>query len=297
MANLKLYMRLLTLLCLVLCLQTAHTQELDVQGHRGARGLLPENTIPAFIRAIDEGVKTLELDVVITKDKQVLVSHEPYMSATICSKPNGSRISAEESKTLNIYQMTFEQIKSYDCGSMGNPRFPKQEKMVVSKPLLSDLISHVEAYLNEKGVPKVAYNIELKSSPKGDDIFHPGVEEFSAIVNDLLTLSLPVERFNIQSFDFRVLKHWHKAYPNVRLAALVENGKGVEANLRDLGFTPSIYSPYHILLNREMVELCHEKKMKVIPWTVNERSAMERLVKMGVDGIITDFPDRAKDLH
>lgn len=290
-------MRLLTLLCLILSFQTAYTQDLDVQGHRGARGLLPENTIPAFIRAIDEGVKTLELDVVITKDKKVLVSHEPYMSASICSKPDGSSISAEESKALNIYEMTFEQIKSYDCGSKGNARFPKQKKMVVSKPLLSDLISEVEAYLQIKGLPKVAYNIELKSSAEGDDIFHPGIEEFSAIVNDLLMSSLPIERFNVQSFDFRMLKHWHKAYPKVRLAALVENGKGVEANLRELGFTPSIYSPYHILLNNEMVELCHKKKMKVIPWTVNERSAMERLVKMGVDGIITDFPDRAKDLR
>lgn len=290
-------MRLLTLLYLILCCQIGYAQELDVQGHRGARGLLPENTIPAFIRAIDEGVNTLELDVVITKDKKVLVSHEPYMSSSICFKPDGSSISAQESKNLNIYEMTFEQVKGYDCGSKGNPRFLKQEKMVVHKPLLSDLIAEVEAYLKKKGLPKVAYNIELKSSPKGDDIFHPGIEEFSALVNDLLTSSLSIDRYNVQSFDFRMLKHWHKTYPKTRLAALVENGRGVEANLRDLGFTPSIYSPYHILLNNEMVELCHENKMKVIPWTVNERSAMERLVKMGVDGIITDFPDRAKDLH
>lgn len=290
-------MRLILILSLIFCFQQAQAQHFDIQGHRGARGLLPENTIPAFIRAIDEGVNTLELDVVITKDKKVLVSHEPYMSSSICSKPDGSSISAQESKNLNIYEMTFEQVKSYDCGSKGNPRFLKQEKMVVHKPLLSDLIAEVEAYLKKKGLPKVAYNIELKSSAKGDNIFHPGIEEFSAIVNDLLMSSLPIERYNVQSFDFRMLKHWHKTYPKIRLAALVENGKGVEANLRDLGFTPSIYSPYHILLNNEMVELCHEKKMKVIPWTVNERSAMERLVKMGVDGIITDFPDRAKDLH
>jgi len=193
--------------------------------------------------------------------------------------------------------MTYEQIKSYDCGLKGNPRFPKQEKMAVSKPLLIDLISQVEAYLKKNGLPKVAYNIELKSSPKGDNVYHPIVEEFSTIVYDLLAASLPMDRYNIQSFDFRVLKYWHTAYPKVRLAALIENGKGVEANLRDLGFTPNIYSPYHILLNKEMISLCQQKNMKVIPWTVNERSAMERLVEMGVDGIITDFPDRAKDLR
>lgn len=291
------HMRLVTVLTFLSLSQFAYAQSLDIQGHRGARGLLPENTIPAFMRAIDEGVQTLELDVVITKDKKVLVSHEPYMSSSICSKPDGSSITSEESNALNIYQMTYEQIKSYDCGSKGNPRFPKQEKRAVSKPLLVDLISQVEAYLNKNGLPKVAYNIELKSSPKGDNVYHPSVEEFSTIVYDLLAASLPMDRFNIQSFDFRILKYWHTAYPKVRLAALIENGKGVEANLRDLGFTPNIYSPYHILLDKEMVYLCHEKKMKVIPWTVNERSAMERLVGMGVDGIITDFPDRAKNLR
>jgi glycerophosphoryl diester phosphodiesterase len=290
-------MRLITVLTFLSLSQFAYAQSLDIQGHRGARGLLPENTIPAFIRAIDEGVQTLELDVVITKDKKVLVSHEPYMSSLICSKPDGSGISSEESNALNIYQMTYEQIKSYDCGSKGNPRFPKQEKMAVSKPLLIDLISQVEAYLKKNGLPKVAYNIELKSSPKGDNVYHPSVEEFSTIVYDLLAASLPMDRFNIQSFDFRILKYWHTTYPKVRLAALIENGKGVEANLRDLGFTPNIYSPYHILLNKEMISFCQQKNMKVIPWTVNERSAMERLVEMGVDGIITDFPDRAKDLR
>jgi len=290
-------MRLITVLTFLSLSQFAYAQSIDIQGHRGARGLLPENTIPAFIRAIDEGVQTLELDVVITKDKKVLVSHEPYMSSSICSKPDGSGISSEESNALNIYQMTYEQIKSYDCGSKGNPRFPKQEKMAVSKPLLINLISQVEAYLKKNGLSKVAYNIELKSSPKGDNVYHPGVEEFSTIVYDLLAASLPMDRFNIQSFDFRILKYWHTTYPKVRLAALIENGKGVEANLRDLGFTPNIYSPYHILLNKEMISFCQQKNMKVIPWTVNERSAMERLVEMGVDGIITDFPDRAKDLR
>lgn len=293
----ELHMRLIIVLTLTFLFQFAHAQKLDIQGHRGARGLMPENTIPAFLRAIDEGVTTLELDVVITKDKQVLVSHEPYMSSSICKKPDGSDVSSSESKNLNIYEMTFEQVSAYDCGSKGNARFPKQQKISVSKPLLSSLISEVEAYLKENSLPSVSYNIEIKSSPKGDDVYHPNVEEFSKIVFELLARTLPVSRYTIQSFDFRVLKYWHKSYPSVQLVALVENGKGVEANLKDLGFTPAVYSPYHILLNKEMVDFCHAKKMKVVPWTVNERSAMERLVKMGVDGIITDFPDRAKSLR
>ncbi|MBO3700865.1 glycerophosphodiester phosphodiesterase family protein [Roseivirga sp. E12] len=271
-------------------------QELDIQGHRGSRGLMPENTIPAFIRAIDEGVTTLELDVVITKDKKVVVSHEAYMSSSICSKPDGTAVTDNESKELNIYQMTYEKVKAFDCGSRGNPRFSKQQKMAVAKPLLSTLITEVEAYLEEKNLPKVVFNIEIKSSPKGDDLYHPSVEEFSQLVFDLLNNRLSKDRFTIQSFDFRVLKYWNKAYPNVRLVALIENRRGVESNLKDLGFIPDVYSPYHILLNKEMVELCHSKNMKVIPWTVNELSAMKRLAQMGVDGIITDYPDRAKGL-
>ncbi len=290
-------MRLRLLIGLIFSVQLVFGQDIDIQGHRGARGLLPENTIPAFIRAIDEGVTTLELDVVITKDKQVLVSHEPYMSSLICSKPDGSPVKSGESKELNIYAMTYEEVKSYDCGSRGNPRFGRQEKMAVSKPLLKDVIETVEEYLNENNLPKLRYNIEIKSSEKGDDVYHPGVGEFSKLVYELTTGMLSKNRFTIQSFDFRVLRHWHSLYPDITLVVLIENGKGVNSNLEDLGFVPEIYSPYHIRLNKSMVELCHSKNMKVIPWTVNELDAMKRLVKMGVDGIITDYPDRARVLR
>ncbi|OEK07202.1 glycerophosphodiester phosphodiesterase [Roseivirga misakiensis] len=271
-------------------------QTLDIQGHRGARGLLPENTIPAFIRAIEEGVSTLELDVVITKDKQVVVSHEPYMSSGICSKPDGTAVASAESKSLNIYQMTYEQVARFDCGSRGNRRFPEQQKMSVGKPLLKDLINTVEKYLTDHNLPKLSYNIEIKSSEKGDNEFHPGVGEFSQLVYALTTGMLPKDRFTIQSFDFRVLNHWHEAYPDITLVALIENTKGVESNLKALGFIPDIYSPNYRLLSKKAVELCHQKGMKVVPWTVNTLAVMKRLVAMGVDGLITDYPDRAKGL-
>ena len=100
----------------------------DIQGHRGARGLEPENTIPAFILALDSGVTTLELDVVITKDKQVVVSHEPWISSSICLDTAGNAIPEKDEKKLNIYQMTYDQVAKYDCGSKGNDKFPQQEK-------------------------------------------------------------------------------------------------------------------------------------------------------------------------
>lgn len=283
-----------TLLCAGLSIVRA--QEIDIQGHRGGRGLMPENSIPAFIRAIDEGVTTLELDVVITSDRRVLVSHEPFMSADICLTPLGEEIKKSEQEDYNIFQMTAAETTLYDCGSKGNPRFPDQQKMTVVKPLLVEVIDSVESYLAARKLPNVNYNIEIKSSEAGDDVFHPSFDKFSDIVYGLLSSRLPAFRYTIQCFDFRVLKYFHESYKEVKLVALVENEKGVEANIASIGFIPQAYSPYHVLLTEDDVALCHEKGMKVIPWTVNDRKTMEKLVGWGVDGIITDYPNLAKGL-
>lgn len=269
-------------------------QTLDIQGHRGARGLLPENSIIAFLRAIDEGVTTLEMDVVITKDKRVVVSHEPYMSPAICLDPAGNKI--KDIKAHNIFELTYDEVAFYDCGISGNSRFPRQEEVSTNKPLLLDVIEEVEAYLQENKLPNVSYNIELKSSPKGDNVSHPGVEEFSDIVAGLLQAKLDNSRYTIQCFDFRVLRYWNERYSETTLVALVENARSLEANMEDLGFIPSVYSPNHLRVNQKLINDCHEKSMKIIPWTVNDLSRMEKLVEMGVDGIITDYPDLAKAL-
>lgn len=266
----------------------------DVQGHRGARGLMPENTIPGFLLAIDSGVTTIELDVVITKDKQVVVSHEPWMSASICLDSSGNPLSAKQEKKYNIYQLKYEQVKQFDCGSQGNKNFPQQEKIQISKPLLSDVITAVEYHIKSYASYEVDYNIEIKSSAEGDKKFHPPVEEYSDLVYNLVDEYIPLERIVIQSFDFRVLKYWHTKYPHIRLAALVENTRSIESNLAALGFKPSIYSPYFKLLSREKVSYIHAQKIRVIPWTVNEVSDMLSLKGMGVDGFITDYPNRAK---
>src|SRR5258706_6841771 len=111
----------------------------DIQGHRGARGLKPENTIPAFLTALDTGVTTLEMDVVITRDKQVVVSHEPWMSAGICTNAFGKPVKEKEEKKYNLYRMTYEEIKQFDCGSRGDVKFPGEGKMKAVKPLPSDV--------------------------------------------------------------------------------------------------------------------------------------------------------------
>ncbi|XWW47774.1 glycerophosphodiester phosphodiesterase [Fibrella sp. USSR17] len=294
----------LLLLCMLttssLAAQPARTY--DLQGHRGCRGLMPENTIPAFLTALDLGVNTLELDVVISQDGQVVISHEPYFNAAFSIKPDGTPVTKSEEKSLVLYRMPYADIKQYDVGSNGNARFPEQQKLKVAKPLLTDMIAAVEAYRTEKKLPVFAYNIELKSEETEYDISQPRPVEFCRLVNAVLTRAgIPAERLIIQSFDFAILQEWHRqilakqALP-VRLAALVENIRGIDHNLKKLGFKPAIYSPGYQLIGRDGVEKLHQQGIKVIPWTVNNVADMRRMLDFGVDGLITDYPNRAKDL-
>lgn len=295
-------MKTLALIFLPISLMAQYsTPVFDLQGHRGARGLKPENTIPAFIKALDLGVTTIEMDLAVSKDGKLVVSHEPWMNPEICLNPEGGRIAQAEGVKYNLYQMDYEEIRRWDCGSSGNPKFPEQEKMKAAKPLLRDVIEAVEGYIRSYTKYEVDYNIEIKSSPSGDNIFHPTPEVFSELVVNTLDQYLPMERVNIQSFDFRILKYIHEHYPNIRLAALVENDLSIDENLKELGFTPDIWSPHFSKLSRESVNSLHEKtpdgrtgkKMLVIPWTINETKDMLVLKGMGVDGLITDYPDRA----
>jgi len=282
--------------CLMMstALHAQYIPKFDLQGHRGARGLKPENSIPSFLTALEWGVTTIELDVVITKDKQVVVSHEPWISAAICTMNNGDSVKrADELTKWNIYKLTYAEVKGFDCGSKFNPLFPEQEKIQVSKPLLRDVIVAVEDHIKSFTQYEVDYNIEIKSLPMGDNKFHPLPEEFSDLVYNLINQYLPLERVVIQSFDFRVLQYWNKKYPKVRLAALVENQLPASENIKALGFIPSIYSPDFKLLSKEIVAELKRKKIRVIPWTVNNAEDMLRMKSWGVDGIITDYPNRA----
>ena len=268
----------------------------DLQGHRGARGLRPENSIPAFIIALDSGVTTVELDLAITKDKQIVVSHEPWMSSSICLQPDGSAISERDQKSFNIYQMDYEEVRQFDCGSKGNDGFPEQVKQPTAKPLLRDVIVAIEHHIKSYSLYEADYNLEIKTSPAGDSKFHPTPEVFSDLVYNLVDQYLPLERVVIQSFDFRVLRYWHKKYPDIRLSALIENTKSVEANLRALGFHPSVYSLNYKLLTKAKVDYLKKLNIRVIPWTVNETDDMKRMLEWKVDGFITDYPDRAASL-
>jgi glycerophosphoryl diester phosphodiesterase len=268
----------------------------DIQGHRGCRGLMPENTIPGMYKAIDLGVTTLEMDVVVSKDHKVVVSHEPWFESEITTKPDGSFIPAKDVMKYNMYEMTYDSIMKYDVGMKPHPRFPKQQKIKAIKPLLSDLFDSVENYLTQKQIPKIRYNIEIKSLPPGDNRFQPVPSVFVELVMAVVKEKKMEDRVIIQSFDYRPLQYLHEKYPGITISLLIEdsNESDFAGQLEKLGFTPAIYSPNYTLVDEEMVKQCHEKGMKIITWTVNDKKKIKDLRKLGVDGIITDYPDLFK---
>jgi glycerophosphoryl diester phosphodiesterase len=267
-------------------------KKIDIQGHRGCRGLMPENTIPAFLKALELGVTTLELDVVITKDKEVVVSHEPWLSHEICTDAKGDKIKHEEEKQHNIYEMTYEELKSCDCGQTAHPRFPDQQKMAVYKPKLADLIDAVNEYAKAHQIEGIWYNIEIKRQPDYDGKYCPVVDEFVDLVLEVVKEKGIVESCNLQSFDWEVLRLCKEKAPAIPLAMLVENELSPEENLKDLGFTPEIYSCYFKLIDDHLLAWVKENEMQLIPWTVNEEEDIKAMLKLPLDGIITDYPDR-----
>ncbi len=285
-------MKIRLLVILLLYAYTLPAQsKFDRQAHRGGRGLMPENTIPAMKKALDLGVQTLEMDAVISKDKQVVVSHDTYMSSAFALKPDGQPVTADEEKKINLYQLTYAEIKKFDVGSKPHPQFSEQQKFPTYKPLLADLIDSVETYAKAKGLPQPLYNIEIKSTPATDGVYHPAPAEFVELVIGVCKAKNLGKRLTIQSFDVRPLQLIHKQYPDIALSYLTANPKSLTENLALLGFTPPIYSPYYKTVTSETVKASHQQGMRIIPWTVNTKAEIESLVQLGVDGIISDYPN------
>lgn len=266
----------------------------DWQGHRGCRGLMPENSLPAFLHALDfPEVVTLELDLAVSKDNQLIVSHEPWFNPAICLTPGGDSIPHRDAEKNLIYQFTATEIRAFDCGSLGNARFPQQQKQPTYKPTLAEVVAAVRAKAAGR---TLRWNIEIKSQPEWDGLRHPPVEEFVRLtIAELKTLGLEKEA-NIQSFDVRALQAMHRQAPHIRLAFLIENVWSMATNLKKLGFTPQIYSPYYQLVSKKLVRNCHAKNIQVIPWTVNDVASMRGMIQLGVDGIITDYPNLIREV-
>jgi glycerophosphoryl diester phosphodiesterase len=270
------------------------TYDYDLQGHRGARGLAPENTIPAFLKAVDHGADTMELDVVVTADGNLLVSHEPWFNHRISTKPDGTPVTEEEEMELNIYEMTIEEIKLFDVGKRGHPDFPEQQSMAVTKPLLREVVQTVDRYVESQGLEPVHYNIETKSRPEWYGVFTPEPGELSQLLCEELKDLQILDRATVQSFDPATLIAMNELDSSVPQAMLVfREDQTVERMVDILGYEPDIWSPEYQLVTPGLIEEVHTRGMEIVPWTINERDQMIRLLEIGVDGLITDYPNRA----
>lgn len=283
---LKLYIILLNLLM--------NPGKFEKQGHRGCAGLLPENTIEGMLKAVQSGVTNLEMDIAVTKDNKAVVSHDPYFNHIIATKPTGEPVTVAEEKSLVIYETEYEEVRRYDVGLRGNPAFPYQGKMKAYVPLLSELIDAVENFCNANSIASVTYNLEIKSHPSFDGIYYPAINYYVELIMQIVNDRLLQSRTVIISFDSRPTQYVHQNYPSVKTGLISENMKLIEEELNICGFIPDYYSPDYTTVTKALIEYAHTKGLKVIPWSVNETKSISYLKSIGVNGIITDYPELLK---
>lgn len=261
------------LLCLLPALTMA--QPILVHGHRGARAMRPENTLPAFEYAIQTGVDVLELDMAVTRDDVIVVSHDPILHPPVCT---GSKPSAV------IRELTLAEVKQWDCGAVRNPGFAKQQTIPGTRiPTLDEVFTLA-------GPSRVQFNIETKifaSKPE----YTPSPEKFVRLVLDVIRKHKMERRVILQSFDFRTLVAMKKLAPEIRLSALLEVGdkRDFVAASREAG-EAQIVSPHYTLVTSERVAAAHAAGLQVVPWTANTPDIWQRLADAKVDAIISDDP-------
>src|ERR1700691_6763829 len=271
-------MRTLGLLCIgVLCMAQSSPRkiprEILVHGHRGARALRPENTLPAFEYAIAQGVDALDLDMAVTKDNVLVVSHDPLLHPPVCSGPVPEAL---------IHELTLAQVREWDCGKVQNPAFPRQQTVPGTRmPTLEEVFA-----LAPKG--KFLFNIETKIFADHPELT-PSPEEFVRLVLVEVRKHHLESRVILQSFDFRTLHAMKLAAPEIALSALYSGDpKDFTAIAKEAG--AGIVSPEFHLVTPEQVRVAHAAGLQVAPWTADTPEDWDRLVAAGVDAIITDDP-------
>lgn len=267
------WMLLLMLLALPLA---AQSKKILVEGHRGARWVLPENTLPAFHHAMEVGADVLEMDAVVTKDNVLVMSHDLEMKPGICKGP------AELPRAIR--ELTLAQVKQFDCGWAPNPEFPAQQALPGTRmPTLDEVLGEMAS------LGTFHFNIETKINPARPELT-PSPEEFARLLVDVVRKHKVEARVIVQSFDFRTLHAVKKIAPEIRRSALL--GMGSESfveTAKRAGDTP-IVSPHFRLVTPEKVKEAQAAGLKVVPWTANQPEEWQKLIEAGVDSIITDNP-------
>ncbi|AHJ99844.1 glycerophosphoryl diester phosphodiesterase [Hymenobacter swuensis DY53] len=253
--------------------------------------------MPAFRRAVEIGVEVIELDVVISADEQVVVSHEPWMSATICRQPDGRPILPAEQTRHNLYSLSYADIRAYDCGLTQHPGFPSQQPQPAAKPLLREVVSELDKLAWTLGRPAVRYSVEIKSSPAYEPGFQPPPARFLELVLAELQTTGILGRTTLLCFDTRVLRLAYEQLPEMPLCLLVEDTRPLHMHLAELGFQPHIYGPDFRLLTPELAASLRTLGIGLVPWTVNEPADLRRMLQLHPTGITTDYPDRLMALR
>ena len=258
---------------------------LDIQGHRGARGHLPENTLPAFSLAIEMGVSTLELDVGITRDGVVVIHHDRRLNPDLARGPDGEWV---RPPAPTLHSLSFQELGRYDVGRIRphsdyERRFPKQQPLDGARiPRLAELFE-----LARK--TPVRFNIELKLLASHPDETLPPEPFVRAVIAEVRGHAM-ASRATLQSFDWRAVKEAERQAPEIATAYLTEARDSDLAKVRAAG--ARTWSPDYRALTKAMLDEAHAAGLRVVAWTVNEPRDIARLIDWGVDGIISDYPDR-----
>lgn len=270
--------------------------QFEIQAHRGARAFFPENTLPAFRKAADLGVRVIELDVVVSADHRLVVSHDPWIAGPLCTAPDGTPLDLLEDDRYIMYRMEYAEIAAFGCG-LPDPAFPFQQEVDACKPLLSEVFCDLRAHMQHQHLSgTMMFNIELKSWPEADHRFHPPPAVYAGIVTEQLLASGMTSNVRVQSFDRRLLEQLWLRAPDLCYGMLVDDVADIEPLPFPSGFVPVYVNPCLTLLAPELLDRLHRSGVRVVPWTVNRSEEMYAMKQMGADGIITDHPELAMGL-
>lgn len=257
----------------------------QVHGHRGARAVRPENTIPAFEYALANGVDVLELDLGVTKDNKLVIIHDQTLNPEICLDPNGKKIT----RITPVNSLTLSELKSYDCGALKNPKFEKQKPEPGTRvPSFDQFAQWLETHPNPRA-KTIKLNVEMKSEESQPEL-SPDPATFAKLLISSLKRFKLMNRTIIQSFDFRTLAEARKLAPKAVISLLVENRPNESLVELAKKYNAEIVSPNQDWLTREDVAPARAAGVKIVPWTANAEKEWQKLLDMGVDGIISDDP-------
>ncbi len=265
----------------------------DVQAHRGGAGLWPENTLTSMTNAVLMGVNTLELDLQVSKDGQIVVSHDAYFHPRYATRPDGTEVKADDPKEY-LYTMPYDSIAKYDVGKRASVVWPGKEQSPAVKPLASELIDSVETLVSDHKLSPMRYNIEIKCKKGKDEGANwPEYHDFVDKCMELLLSKDLGDRLVVQCFDGRALNYMHEKYPQVKLSYLIsKKDTDWDTYMGKLEFTPDWLSPEYTTVDKNMVDKCHKTGIKLVPWTVDDKSEIKRMIDLKVDAIISNYPDR-----